>query len=174
MSDTAIIGVSANFRFSAQYYRTDDPTNPTNIIDNFQYLDLKDSLLNGRTLDKANILAHWQSTLNNDTEFWDLDSGNIYDTFGNLLNFDAVKCLIIKNRNLDANYYLEVAFKNEQYYIGPNGYRILWEPSGRGLQAIVSSQSQEEGRIRVTSNALITYDIILVGATSESSSSSGL
>jgi len=172
MSSTEIIGVNYNCVLTAQYKRSDDAVNLNNIIDNLSYTDLKDTLTNGHTTDKANLLAHFRSTLINTTEFWDLDAGNIYDAFGNLLNFDAVKCLIIKNRETTNNLFIEVAFKNERYYIGPNGSRAIWEPCGLGIAAIVSSASHEEGRIRVTSNGSVTYDMILVGATAESSSSS--
>lgn len=170
MSSTEIIGVSINATVTAQYRRTDDQVNPLSIVDNLQYVKLKDSLSNGHSLNEANLLAHFQSTLNNNTEYWDLDSGNIYDAFQNLLNFDAVKCLIIKNLSTDHDLYLEVHFKNERYYIGPNGYRLIWEPAGKGIAAIVSSGSHEEGKISVTSNGLITYDFIIIGATDESSS----
>lgn len=171
MANTAIQSVLANVSFKAVYYRTDDPTNSLNMTDSFDYNDLKDALTNGHTTDKANLLAHTRSTLNNATEYWDLDGVNIYDAFQNVLNFDSVKCLIIKNRETTPNLFLEVHFKNEQYYIGPNGYRFVWEPAGAGIESIVSSNSQEEGRISVTANGLITYDLILVGATAESSSS---
>lgn len=170
MPNTAIIGVNMNATLTASYRKTDDPINPSNIIDNLNYTGLKDSLTNGDGIDKACLLAHFESTLNNATEYWDLDGGNIYDAFGNLLNFDAVKCLIIKNTETDSDLLIEVHFKNEQYYIGPNGYRLIWEPSGPGISAIVSSHSQEEGRISVTSNGSVTYDIILIGAVTESSS----
>ncbi len=170
MSSTATIAVNMNATLVAQYQRTDDPINPNNIIDALNYTDLKDVLTNGHTTDKANLLSHFESTLNNATEYWDLDGGNVYDAFNNLLNFDAVKCFVIRNKETTPGLYLEVHFKNERYYIGPNAYRVVWEPSGPGIAAIVSSASHEEGRISVTSNGSITYDIILIGATAESSS----
>lgn len=157
---------------SADYRRTDNDLNPNNIRDNFRYIDLKDVLSSGNGTDKANILFHTRSTLNNTTEFWDLDS-ILEDVFGDILNYDAVKCIVIKHVTTTNDAYLQVTFKNEIWYIGPNGFRIAWEPFGSGLAPIVSSASQEEGRITVVSNKDCTYDIIIIGSTAEASSSSG-
>ena len=165
---TSRIDITASF----DYRRIDNLLNPNLIRDRLDYIDLKDALSNGNGTDRANILFHTRSTLDNDLEFWDLD-GYLEDVFGDLINYDAVKCLIVKNRTLTNNAFLDVRFKNEVWYIGPNGYRIAWEPYGKGIMPLISSASQEEGRIFVSSNMEITYDIIIAGSTKETSSSSG-
>lgn len=164
--------VVADFKLTTEYYRTDKEANPNDIRDLLRFTDLKDSMLNGHTNGKANLIYYTRSRLINATEFYDLDGG-LVDIYGQTINFDAVKCLIVRNREEEHGRLLEVTFKNERYYIGPRGYRVAWEPDGPGVESIVSSASREEGRIAVTSNSDITYDIIIIGATAESSSSNG-
>lgn len=154
---------------ACDYRRIDNELNLNNIRDNLRYIDLKDVLGTGNGTDKANILFHTRSTLNNTTEFWDLD-GTLEDVFGDLLNYDAVKAIIIKHITDLTNAYLKVEFKNEVWYIGPNGFRVAWEPYREGISPLVSSASQEEGRIKVTSFQNSEYDIIVIGSTQEASS----
>ena len=160
--------VSYDVTLSAIYKRTDKSINPADLRDYLRYIDLKDSLANGNGNGRANLLYHQRSVLNNSTEYYNLD-GVLLDSYGDTLNFDSVKCLIVKNRETAEFNFLEVTFKNEHWYIGPEGSRVAWEPFGTGIAPIVSSASFEEGRIAVSSNDNITYDIIIIGSESESS-----
>lgn len=158
---------------ACEYRRVDKDINPTGIRDTFRYTDLKDSLANGWGTDRADLFFHSRRILNNSVEILDLDGGSLQNIFGDMLNFDAVKCLIIRNRNeLPLGGVLVVRFKSEQYVIGPQGYRIVWEPISRGIQAIGSSASQSEGSITVSCDVQIEYDLILIGSQAENSSSS--
>lgn len=169
-SDTTL-KTTVKVSVATQYKRTDVALNTQNLQDN---LNVKLGFLmnNGAGKDKANL--QWYSTrrLINTTEQLDLDGG-ITDNFGFTINFDAVKYMLIRNLETAVNRYLEVAFKNERYYIGPSGLRAIYEPFHGGIEAINSSASAEEGNMTISSNADITYDIILIGSHAESSSDSG-
>jgi len=169
---TKTLETRIDITLSADYRRTDNVLNPQDIRDNFRYIDLKDALNTGNGTDRANLLFHTQSTLDNSIEFWDLD-GVLEDVFGDLINYDAIKALIVKNKTTLSNAFLDVRFKNEVWYIGPDGFRIAWEPFGKGISPLISSASAEEGRITVSSNMEITYDLIVIGSQKETSSSSG-
>lgn len=156
---------------SATYRRVDKLIDPAGIAESLRYIDLKDSLANGKGTDRAEQMYHSRRNLNNAVEILDLDNG-LQDVFGDTLNFDAVKCLIIKNRTETLGAFLKVVFKNEQYYIGPNGYRIVWEPVAPGIESIASSASFSEGSITFSSDVSLTYDLIIIGSSGENSSSS--
>jgi len=159
-----------NIELNSKYRRNDLPLNLTASRDDLDYKDISQLLKNGRGADLADLQYHSQRNLINTTETFNLDGG-ITNIWGDTLDYDAVKQLIIFNRETAANRYLEVTFKNEHYYIGPEGARIILEPAGPGIQAVVSSTSQEEGILTVSSNADITYDLIIIGASAENSSS---
>mgnify|MGYP001568344112 FL=1 len=158
---------------ACDYKRTDKTLNATGIKDTFRYTDLKDSLANGWGTDRADLFWHSRRILNNSVEILDLDGGSLVNVFGDLLNFDAIKCLVIRTRTeLPLGAVLDVRFKTERYVIGPQGYRIVWEPKSRGIQAIGSSASQSEGSITFSCDVKIEYDLILIGSQAENSSSS--
>lgn len=163
--------VNLDVTLNAKYKRTDSVLNPNGIVDTLNYISLKDSLANGNGTDKANLLYHNRLSIDNDVQFIELD-GLLQDSFNSVINFDAIKCIVIKNLQTQSERFLEVGFKNEHYYIGPNGFRLIWEPFARGIEAIVSSASAEEGQIIVSADTAIVYDIILIGSSQENSSSS--
>jgi hypothetical protein len=109
-------------------------------------------------------------TLNNSVLTLDLD-GVLTNVWGDILNYDSVKLIVIHNLETTFGKYLAVRFKDERYYIGPEGYREICEPAGQGVQAIVSSSSSEEGGMVISCDTSITFDIIIIGSSQESSSS---
>ena len=157
-------------RLETNYKNTQVLLNPSRLLDNL-IVDISQSLSNGSGLNKADLQWYDRRQLINATEVLALD-GTLQNNWGDFLDFDAIKILIIHNREQDISplKLLEVQFKNERYYIGPNGKRIIVEPGPGGILSIVSSASQEEGSIVISSNADITYDIVLIGSRNESSS----
>lgn len=172
--DTHLDKIALDVTFTSIYRRTDKAANQLDIRDALRYINLKKSFVHGNGDNRANLIYYTRSTLVNAIEYWDLD-GVLQDVFGNFINYDSVKALIIHNTELITtdNASLRVHFKTERYNIGPQGFRVLWEPKGQGVMSEASSGSQEEGKIQVESNASVTYDIIIVGSSMESSSSSG-
>ena len=170
-SDTSL---TTKFRatLATKYKRTDLPLNDTGITDDIKYLfDL--TLTNGRGTNKANLQWSSRRQLVDSTELIDPD-GVLTNNWGQTLDYDAVKIIIIKNRETDQERYIDVTFKNERYIIGANGARIIIEPVSFGVQSTVSSSSGEEGSLSVTAVGSVTYDIIIIGASGEESSSSAL
>ena len=157
-------------RLETNYKNTQVLLNPSRLLDNLT-VDISQSLSNGSGLNKADLQWYDRRQLINATEVLALD-GTLQNNWGDFLDFDAIKILIIHNREQDISplKLLEVQFKNERYYIGPNGKRTIVEPGPGGILSIVSSASQEEGSIVISSNADITYDIVLIGSRNESSS----
>jgi hypothetical protein len=109
-------------------------------------------------------------TLNNSVLSLDLD-GILTNIWGDTLNYDSVKFLVINNLETLAGRYLTYRFKDERGNIGPEGFRVICEPCGMGIQAIVSSSSSEEGGLIFSSDTSISFDVIIVGSSQESSSS---
>ena len=157
---------------STNYKRVDLPLTPDQNKDNINYsFDI--SLTNGRGNDKANLQYNQRRTLKDASELLDLD-GVLLNNWGQTLDYDAVKILIIKNRESDQQRYLDVTFKNDRYIIGAGGMRVLVEPISFGVQSTVSSSSSEEGNITITAVGQVSYDLIIIGASGEQSSSSGV
>ena len=158
-------------RFFSEYIRKDLPMNSGNRDDlRFDPVNLR--LENGRGNSKANLLYYDRRRLINTSETLDLD-GVLLNKWGFLLNYDAVKQLIIKNTEaVGGTSILDVTFKNERYLIGANGTRIVNEPGNKGIQAAVMSGSSEEGNITLTATGDVTYDIVIVGSDLEQSTSS--
>lgn len=171
MADTQL-SVGVDITFTANYRRTDNAVAPGQINQQqIRYTDLTDTLRNGRGQDAADLLYSARRNLNNAVDILSLDGG-LMDNFGNLLDFDAVKGIMIFNRTETDGAILEVRFKSERYRIGPRGFRLIWEPRPEGVEAIASSASQEEGSMEISCDLPVTYDIILVGSSGENSSSS--
>jgi len=162
---------------NTQYRNIESLTNPTGLVDNLN-LDFSRELADGSGLDRADLQWHDQRQLINATEVLALD-GALTNKWGDSLDFDAIKGIFIQNREQgsepaggdDETSYriLEVHFKNESYYIGPNGIRWILEPGPGGILSIASSGSEIEGSITISSNADVTYDIVLIGSRNESS-----
>ena len=166
---TAFTGV-----FSAQYRKLDEE-NASLVADDVRYGDLKTLLINGNGNFKANLLFKERRTLAGGvTQLYNLDGG-IENVWGDLLNFDSVKTIIIFNRSTTLYDNLELIFKNERANIGPQGKRVIIEPYGKGLEpgAGLSSSSFEEGTLSIenTSDNNIEYDIFIVGSDQEESTS---
>ncbi len=157
---------------STKYKRTDVGLNPETLKDDLTF-SFDVNLVNGRGTDKANLQWYDRRTLVDDTELLDLD-GVLTNKWNQILDFDAVKILLIKNRETDQQRYLDVTFKNDRYIIGAGGLALRIEPVSFGVQSTVSSSSQEEGNITITAVGSVSYDIIIIGASGEQSSSSGV
>lgn len=157
--------------FTTKYLRTDLSANQE-AKDDLQYV-FEANFTNGRGTDKANLQWSSRRTLVDNTELLDPD-GILTNLWGHILDYDAVKILIIKNRETDPQRYLDITFKNDRYIIGAGGHLIKSEPISFGVQSTTSSSSFEEGNITITAVGSVSYDIILIGASGEQSSSSGL
>lgn len=171
VSDTRL-ETRLRFNLSTTYRKTDQPTNPAGLKDNINYSDIAIAIANGRGLNKANLQYHSRRRLVNTTETLDLD-GVLTNKWGEALNYDAVKVLVIRNRETVAGRTLQANFKSEQYNIEARGSRIIVEPGNAGIQAITESGSQEEGLITLIATGDVTYDIFAIGSDMESSSTSG-
>jgi len=158
---------------SVNYRRTDQPISPNIVKGDIRY-SIKKLLTNGVGAGKADLLYQERRIISNGIHIFNLDGG-LVNVWGDVLNYDAIKLLCIVNRqSIEERKFLSVQFKNERYYIGPQGERIIVEPIGMGIASVQSSESSEEGQLVITSDNEIEYDIIIVGASRESSSSSGL
>ncbi len=149
------------------YKRTDEPQNTDGLFDNLNYDQIVRHFDNGSGVNRAELQYHERKTLDSSTEVIDVN-GDLTNKWGDVLAFQAVKLVAINNRATSGT--LQVAFKNELYNIGPGGARIIGEPT-TGIEAINSSTSSEEGALTISADDNITYDLIIIGATRESSSS---
>lgn len=148
-----------------RYINTSDQLNPNNVRDNLRYFEIAKKLANGIGLNKANLQHYSRRRLINSTEIINLDT-SLTNRWGDALNFDEIKLGVIYNRQEEENRFLEVNIKDEKYYIGPEGYRIFWEPSDIGL-VDASSSEKVVGNLVISSNADIEYDLILIGSGNE-------
>ncbi len=149
------------------YKRTDEPQNTDGLFDNLNYNDIVRHFDNGSGVNRAELQYHERKILDTSTEIIDINGG-LENKWGDILAFQAVKLIVINNRSTSGT--LTVTFKNEIYVIGPGGARVVGEPT-TGIEAILSSTSSEEGALTITSDDIVTYDLIIIGATRESSSS---
>ena len=152
-------------------YKRTDQLNPNvdGLLDNLTYKELNLHLVNGNGDGRADLQYHEQRIIDSSTEIIDIN-GDLRNKWEDILAFQAVRFMMIVNRNIGQGY-IDVNFKNEQYRIGPEGARVISEPRGGGIEAIVSSTSSEEGALTVSADDLVTYDLIIIGSTFESSSS---
>lgn len=155
----------------ARYKRTDTPISPNTNSGDVNYNDLKFEFAFGSGNSRVDLLHADRYTLNNNVLIFALDGG-IQNVWGDYLDFDSVKCILIRNRETADDRYLDVRFKNEHYVIGPGGFRIIVEPKSKGLQATGSSSSEEEGSLVVSTDSNVEFDLIICGSTQEQSSSS--
>ncbi len=176
---------------SVQYRRTDVPeAGAKSTRDDVQNNDANMSLAFGTGLGQADLFHHNRITLSGPV-IWSQDFDvDFDDIWGVPQNFNAIKILQIRNReatNLRPLRFLKVwtaltvtendvesDIKTEQYYIGPQGSRVILEPSGAGLRGeAASSSSVDEGNIifEVTGSYDVTFDLFIVGSSAETSSS---
>lgn len=179
--------MAENRRFSAElivalqtsYKNIEVLLNPTALLDNLN-VDFSQGLTDGSGLGKADLQWYDRRQLINATDLLVIDGG-LTNNWGDALDFDAIKILIIHNRESQlfapagppyagGHNNLNVAFKDNLAIIGPGGTVIYIEPSTHGIPSIVLSGSQEEGTIQIVAGTDITYDIIIIGSRDESSS----
>lgn len=166
---------------SADYLRTDVPiSGPQNIRQNIRYADLKTLFTNGDGNYKANLLFENRYSLpGHTTQIINLNGG-ILNRWDQPLNFNAVHMLVVHNRSdIDLGTTIEFTFKNEVYSIGPQGSRVIIEPSTPGINVFgaisATSHSSEEGHITITTaEDACEVDLIIIGSRYEESSSSGI
>src|SRR5258708_7955460 len=109
--------------FSADYIKNNEPIPGLgNVSEHLRYGDLKTTFQNGDGAYQCNLLFQERNTLNStQTKVYDFDGG-LLDVFGNNLNYDSVKLIIIRNRNTTGNDLLAVEWRNsEAFNIGPQG-----------------------------------------------------
>jgi hypothetical protein len=153
------------------YRRTDLELNPLNARDGLRISEAQ-SWQNGSGSLRADLQWHDQRSLSG-SENLDLD-GVLTNAWGMTLDYNTVKMIFIRNNETDESKYIDVTFKKERYIIGAGGSRMLIEPNVVGARSISSSSSSEEGYISVTARGgTISYDIIVIGASAQASSSGG-
>ena len=172
---------------SMQYRNTEfDEVGSNNTRDDIRYTDINMALSFGTGLKQADLQAHERVTLVGPTVVTkDFDS-DFTDAWGRVTDFNAIKIMIIRNReatNLRPLRYLKVwtqlnndgtDIKGEQYWIGPGESRIILAPNGVGLRnEIASSSSTDEGDLvlEVTGDYDVIYDLFIIGSSAEKSSS---
>lgn len=156
---------------TTKYKRTDqlNPTDRDGLQDNLTYKELNLNYVNGNGDGRADLQYHEERIIDSSTEIIDINN-DLKNKWGDINNYGAIRMMIIHNKNVGQGY-IDVNFKDEQYRIGPEGARIIAEPRGGGIDAIVSSTSSEEGSLTVSADDFVTYDLIIIGSTFESSSS---
>lgn len=157
---------------ATQYKRTDINTSPEGVRDNIDFNDIQHVFENGNGDDRANLQFHSRRNLIDTTELLDLD-GILTNKWGQTLDYDAVKIIVIRNRETEDGREIKVNFKDEQYNIGPGGSRTIVEPNSNGIASLVSSGSTEEGQMTVVATGDVTYDLFIIGSFRELTSSSG-
>jgi len=132
-------------------------------------LSLHIELTDGQGSGKANAVFHDRRTLSATSETLDL-YGGLTDSFGNTLNFDNIKGVVINNREVSTGYTLTVggatdAFDDwlgaagDQVKVGPGGWLgITNDTDGYG----VTDGSTDELNVDAGANT-ITYDVIVIG-----------
>lgn len=161
------LNVNFTGALNINYARIDNALNTNNIRDIFSYTSIQGRLSNGVENNEADLAYHAtrQYLTAGGTETIDLDAADLSNIFGDELRFELVKALIIKNNEaLDQwglGKYLSVALGAEAYLIGPQGYRVIWEPTGlfdsggsTGVAGILSLSSGDD----------ISYDLIVIGS----------
>lgn len=148
---------------SCVYERTDNTIGAVTIKDVLNYAGLKDRLEDGVENDQADLLYHAvrQYYTAGGTENIDLDAADLQNIFGDDLRYEQIKCIIMKNREIAGSQkYLQVALQAEDFVLGPQGFRIIWEPDGLydpggslGVAGILSLLSTDD----------ISYDLIVIG-----------
>lgn len=158
----------ARFDLNIDYSRTDIVTNQTGIIDKYTF-NFDKTLTNGTGGGQADILIHNQYNISTPLVL-NLDS--IEDSFGEIKDIDAIKCLIVENLNTtDGALNISIPSKGETYFLGANGLIFVWEENKEGIKISESEQDSLEGNIILspfTSNVLT--NIFIVGSSMESSS----
>ncbi len=174
MATNRLLKVDFTGNLDAKYSRTDIlDGNPAGQRADVTYKTLRRNFNNGRGGSfKVDGMYSQRRHLINNVLVIDIDAG-LTNSWGDVLAFDSIKFLIIHNLET-AGRYLDVRFKDERYHIGPEGYRVICEPQGRGIDPIISSSSSEEGGLIISTDSDVTFDLIIIGSSQESSSSSGL
>lgn len=172
------LNASFSGTLSVQYRNTDTAeAGSNNTRDDVRYTDMNQALAFGTGLKQSDLSFHERVTLVGPVvNSRDYDDG-FDDVWGVLLDFNAIKLLVIHNReatNLRPMRFLKVTTKTESFWIGPGGSRVISEVDGTGLRGEdESSSSVDEGDLilEVTGSYDVTYDLFIVGASAETSSS---
>ena len=155
------------------YKKIDVDLNPNTLRDDIDFKDIRFEFNNGRGPQRVNLQFYERYTLNNGAKVYNLDGG-LVNRWNDTLNYDSVKLIVIRNNSLiDSRKFIQVNFKNEQYYIGPTGSRVILEPAAEGISPLISSGSSEEGSLTVQTDEEVSYDLLIWGSDNVSSSSSG-
>ena len=157
---------------NVNYFRTDRPITNQGVATNLNFTDYKQIFTHGSGAGKCNLFHFSTRNLVNNVEIINLNGG-LSNEWQDELNFNAIKVIVIRNKETSLGRFLQVRFKNDIYYIGPGGTRIILEPQGIGVAPFVSSSSSEEGSLIFSTDTDVTFDLLLGGSSDESSSSSG-
>lgn len=157
---------------ATQYRRTDETLNPNGLKDNINFRRSYEFVdgTGGRL--KAE-LQHYdtRTLLDTVTETIILDGPNaVTNKWNDSLQYEASKILIIENTETADDKYLKVTFKDEVYFIGPEGIRIICEPHTSGIEEETPSGSEpDEPVITMEAFGNITYNIFVIGTSTETS-----
>lgn len=162
------------FVLSTQYKNTSESAlNPKGIKDNLNYTYSKEFTDGTGGALKLRLQYYDQRTLADAaSDVLNLDGGSaVTDKWGNSLQYEATKVLIIENTQTEDGRYLKVTFKDEIYYIAPGGIRIAIDPHTSGIEEETPSGSEpDEPAITITADGgEVTYNIFVLGSTSEES-----
>jgi len=126
------------------------------------YVGLQDVFEDGQAVDQVDLLySGTRNALSTSPESIDLDN-TLRNIWGDALNFYKVKVIVIKNNETAAGKFLTVTFRDEAFYIGPNGRRIIWEPDG--IQDNGGSSPGLSGLLSITASSVTnSYDLIIAG-----------
>lgn len=165
------LAASFLIRLGTRYKNTESSLNPNQVSDNLPFSKIF-SFVDGNATDKLNLQYYENYSLNNEILSRNLDDGSLKNKWNDALDFDSIKLLIVTN-NSTGNV-LKVNFKNDQWIIGPGGYRIAIEPFQKGIQEIDESSSQLEGLLTLQSGNAVSGSLIILGSENEETSTSGL
>lgn len=161
---TLQVGLTGNFY--ANYARTDQDLNPSDLKDLLKYTSLNFQLNDGVEDSQCDLLYYSRRTYTpSAAENINLDT-DLQNKWGDTLNFYYAKIIIIKNLTVVTtalpNGFLSVNYLDEQYYIGPRGRRVIIER--KGIQNNPVQTPGIGGIFTLQSADTIEYDLIIAGS----------
>lgn len=155
--------------------RTDILTSDNAPKDILNYIKHVILFQNGAEVNEAEILYHnSRNFVAPGPEVINLDGG-LTNVFGDVLDFHTIKFLVLRNNEVvTSDKFILVTVHGEQYYIGPQGFRMLIEPAVTGLEKSGASSGGDFGNLSISGVDNVNYDLIIAGSTGVVNISSGL
>jgi len=116
-----------------KYRKTDTDVNPQDVKDDLRYSDINYVFTNGAGgANKNDIQFHDRDQVISTTKIYNFDGtdvpNQVVNQWGDVLIFQAVKLIFLRNRETDITRFMLVTYKSEQFWIGAQGARQLEEP----------------------------------------------